>query len=295
MTTSTSSVVVGYDDSEESAEAVRWAAKVAARRGAPLLVVAATGWEEPPADLEASEFSDFSDRMIHQAAARGARIARDTADIDVRSIGVIGSAATALQAQSADAQLLVVGHRGRGELRGTLLGSVAFAIATHATCPVAVVRGDRNELSTAESPVVVAVDGSAHSDAALMAAAKWTAETRSVLRVVVAWRRPFTVPYLGAMPTEEQTLYESESTRASRTAAAICRQAVDKAIAAYPALSVQTAVAPGRPAEVIVDAAHDASIIVMGARGRGGFASLLLGSVSREVMEHAGCPVYIVR
>lgn len=295
MNTPVKPVVVGYDESEEAASAVRWAAIVAARRHAPLTIVAATGWENPPADLDASEFSDFTDRMIYQAAERGARIARDTADVEVTSIGAIGGAAKTLQEQSADAQLVVVGHRGRGRLRGALLGSVAYTIATHANCPVAVVRGNDNHLPTAESPNVVAVDGSKESEAALLTAAKWSAEIGSLLRVVVAWHPPFAVPYLGPIPTEEQSLYESETTRASRAAAAISRRAVEMATAAHPGLTVETFVSSGRPAEVILDAAQDASVIIMGARGRGDFTSLLLGSVSREVMEHAHCPVYIVR
>lgn len=287
-------VIVGFDDSPEATEAVRWAATVTARRGAELVVVAATDSEGIPLN-PGEEYSTSAElAAIEQVAERGAEIARQTASITVHAVGVRSGAAKALKEASVAAQLLVVGHRGRGRLRSAMLGSIAYQVATHATCPVAVVRGNDNALPTSHTPIVVAVDGSEESAAAVTLAAQWAAEIGTPLRIVVAWRPPFAVSYIDTSGAPSR-VDEAEDSAAAREAAALCRTAVAAASDGHPDLTVQTFVAPGRPAEVIVDAAADASVIVMGARGRSDFTSLLLGSVSREVMEQAQCPVYIVR
>ena len=78
-------------------------------------------------------------------------------------------------------------------------------------------------------------------------------------------------------------------------AAGIAHDAADRVAELYPEVSIDLVVISGRPERAIVDAAEEASLIVVGARGRGDFASLLLGSVSRDVIQHADCTVYVVR
>lgn len=312
-------VVVGFDGSDESQVAVRWAIAVANRRGVPLLVVHATGLEDPGPTVYRAGVAVMSQARAQEIAEAGARLARETAQVEVEAAGVERGAVAALVDYSEGAELIVIGNRGRGRLRGALLGSVAFDVTTHATCPVAVVRGSLRPLPSAEVPVVVGVDGSENSHAALDEAARLADATGSFLRVAVAWSVPgrnlwqasFTHhesdgeqrraaassdnPWANRTYADDDERIERAATEAPKAAEEIARQAADRAQTKYPGLRVDLAVTEGRAEEVIVQAAADASIIVVGARGRGDFASLLLGSVSRDVIQHAECAVYVVR
>ncbi|KKK05145.1 universal stress protein [Micromonospora sp. HK10] len=137
-------VVVGVDGSECSAEALRWAADEAARRGVPLVAVHA--WRYPtavaPGDLvplghDLDALTADAQRLLAESVAGST--ARHP-DLPVRQRLVSGSAAGALVEESKTAQLVVVGAQGRGALAGLLLGSVSHAVLHHAHCPVAVVR-----------------------------------------------------------------------------------------------------------------------------------------------------------
>lgn len=287
-------VVVGYDTSPESRHAVTWAALAAERRQAPLVVLSATGWVRPPAGMQGLSVS--GEQLAYRTAEEGAKLAREAApNITVEAVGAQNTALAALESFSMEAQLIVVGHRGAGALRWGQLGSVAFAIANHANCPVAVIRNEPRSLPTAEFPSVVAVDGSRHSLVALEKAAAWASETASLLRIVNAWRAPLVHPWSSFAVAEDNRMNLEAARRAEASASEVVDQARAQVMAKYPDLNVETVIDEGRPAEVIVDAAKDASLIIIGARGRGDVASLLLGSVSREVIEHADCAVYVVR
>lgn len=285
-------VIVGYDGSAESKVAVEWAAAVASRRGAPLHVLAATGVADA-ADL-GDDLASVGDRLAEPLAEEGAALAREKGATDVTAVGASGGASAALVDASLEAQLLVVGHRGVGRLRGTRVGSVAFQVSTHAKCPVAVVRHSLRPLPTADFPSVVGVDGSASSDVALEQAAAWAADAGSLLRIVVAWKRPRV--HRGGDPAGAAAIAQDElESRPARRAAEIAAAAAAKVRTQHATLRLEQVVAEGRASDVIVDAASDASLIIVGARGRGDFARLLLGSVSREVIEQADCAVYVVR
>jgi nucleotide-binding universal stress UspA family protein len=75
----------------------------------------------------------------------------------------------------------------------------------------------------------------------------------------------------------------------------VLRESVDRVRSDYPAVKVETAVVEGPPARVLVDLSADADLLVVGSRGRGGFSGLLLGSVSQQCVDHAHCPVTVVR
>src|SRR5699024_11648616 len=106
-------------------------------------------------------------------------------DLQVETAASGRGAPAALVELSEEAALLVVGNRGRGRLRGALLGSVAFEVAAHATCPVCVVRGALRPLPSMERPIVVGVDGSEGSHQAMDEAARLNSETGAFLRIVV--------------------------------------------------------------------------------------------------------------
>lgn len=287
-------VVVGYDTSEESKRAVAWAAVVANRRKAPLMVLAATGWVRPPAGMTGLSVS--GDMLAQRTAEEGAQLARAAVEgLDVEAVGVQNTALAALKNLSVEAQLLVVGHRGAGALRLGQLGSVAFAIVNEAKCPVAVIRSEPRSLPSDTIPSVVAVDGSTHSDAALERAALWAHESGTLLRIVSAWRTPLVHPWSSLSVDEDNHVNREASRKAHEAATEVVERAKQRVLEQYPDLKVETVLGEGRPAEVIVDASRDASLVIIGARGRGDLTSLLLGSVSREVIEHAECAVYVVR
>ena len=134
-------VVAGYDDSAESAAAVRWAAAEAVRFGAPLEVVHVWGFAgEPHGGAGSSRLGEQVLAAVQAVADAGADLARESAPgVDVSAVVRHGSVGEVLVDLSRDALLVVVGRRGSGRVAGGLLGSVAHAVLHLAHCPVVVV------------------------------------------------------------------------------------------------------------------------------------------------------------
>jgi nucleotide-binding universal stress UspA family protein len=131
--------------------------------------------------------------------------------------------------------------------------------------------------------IVVGVDGSPHGNAALRWALAEAQVHQAELTAVFAWQMPF-LDIPGAFDRDE---IES-----------LCKQFLVDAVAAVepdPPVPVTTVVAQGDVSESLIHASEDADLLVLGSRGRGGFAGLRLGSVSQECVSHAYCPVVIVR
>ncbi len=138
--------------------------------------------------------------------------------------------------------------------------------------------------------VVVGVEGSQASVAALAWAARYAHAIGASLRAVLAWHYPSAAggPPTGVAP--EAVTSEVEQSR---------RQILDEAIEATcgdkPSLAIERSVVYGHPAQVLVDESKDADLLVVGSRGYGGFTGLMLGSVSTHRVTHASCPVTVVR
>lgn len=327
MSTWTKPVVVGYEASPESQFALQWAVQVAQRRGVPLVVVHASGAEPSTAELARPGILQMYHARAQQIADEGAQRARDLGAVEVTAVGLPGGAAAALVEQSANASLLVLGHRTRGVLTQAIMGSVALAVVTHAACPVAVVRSSPAPLPSMEHPIVVGIDNSEHSMRALDEAAFLAADTRSLLRIVTAWERPVQDAWSAYQNVRESqrdkpqepprheedtwaayhrlreeigsereiVTYETLVAEIARQAANTVAEAVARVQARYPELKVETVISEGSAAQSIVNAAAGASLIVVGARGRSAMQALLLGSVSRKVMNQAECAVYVIR
>jgi nucleotide-binding universal stress UspA family protein len=290
-------VVVGYDASPSAKVAVGWAADEAERLGLPLTVVYAadyTGIVGGPVSTSPwlPGVSIDEARRVAEAGARLARARRPALSVEART--EIGSPGTVLLRESRHAALVVVGTRGHGDLASTLLGSVAARVAAHASCPVVVVRGVDAAAAWTGRPVVVGVDGSPAATTALRAATIRADATGVPLRVVCAWTP--TAPgawdrayWLAVDPHHEPD--DSARAAAERVAAEAAADALNRA----PGLRTETRVCAGDPATVLLDAAADAGLVVVGARGRGSLASLFLGSVSHGVVHGARAPVLVVR
>jgi len=134
--------------------------------------------------------------------------------------------------------------------------------------------------------VVVGVDGSDGSKAALRWAADYARPVQGRLRVVGAWQFP-TMYYGYAVALPEDDL-------ATETEHAV-RDAVVEVLGSEPGIEIETCIEQGPAAEVLRDAAEAADLLVVGSRGHGAFAGMLLGSVSSHVVHHADCPVVVVR
>ncbi|WP_148043294.1 universal stress protein [Flexivirga caeni] len=285
--TSPATVVVAYDGSEDSGNAVRWAAQEAGRRSAPLRVVSVI----PPVTFVALPYPDSLNEGVPQEAEKlaqeGAAAAREYGATDVSAAGFMGEPAAILVDQSGSAGLLVTGSRGHRPLASALIGSVAYAVSAHAACPVVVVRGDLGP-DAGEGPVVVGYDGSEIATRAVDFAADQAARAGRELRIVTVW---FDTTEAAAALTTVTDL----RTQLTADAAHVARLAGQRALQRHPQLVVSEVACEGLAAREMLAQAHDASLLVTGTRGHGGFAGLLLGSVSHAVLGGARCPIAVVR
>lgn len=285
-------VVVGVDGSASSLAAAEVAAQEARLRGAGVRVVHAFIWPAihvpmGPSPLGPPEggIRNMVERLVAEAVERARAAAPE---VDVSHAVVTGEPLTVLEAQSRSAELVVVGSRGMGGFVGLLVGSTAVHLAAHGRCPVLVVR----EQPGTKGPIVLGVDGSAAGERAVDFAFAEAALRKAPLLALHAWttwNAPLSAPQDPSMPyvnppgalagEEERLLSEALSGRRER----------------YPGVLVEHQVVHGGTREALIEVSRSAQLVVVGARGRGGFAGLLLGSVSQALLHHACCPVAVVR
>jgi nucleotide-binding universal stress UspA family protein len=194
-----------------------------------------------------------------------------------------GDPAKALIDASDDERLLVVGSRGRGALTGLVLGSVSQACAQYSRGPVVVVRGSA---PTDGGRVVVGVDGSAESLLALQFAASAARLRGAPLEVVHVWQDTDHAAHGRLLP-----LGTSAKAQAEREWQNILRSTL---VVASDVEIISNHVS-GYAQSVLLKASEGAALLVVGSRGRGGWAGLLLGSVSLRCITLSACPVAVVR
>ena len=276
-------VVVGVDGSVSAYRAVEWAAGEAHRRGVGLRLVRAFSWTT--ADHPTGWVARYRDEMLdvsRRQVARALRVAADTRpDVEAEFAVEIGAPIEVLSSEARRAQLLVLGDRGLGEVAGLVLGSVAVSLAARGACPVVVVRGER---AGADGPVVVGVDGSPVSEAALAFAFDAAAARGVDLVAAHAWSPT-------AIDEELASLVEWDASAESAVLAERLAGWGQK----YPQVEVRRTVVRDGAVRALVTASAGAQLVVVGSRGRGNAAGLLLGSVSHGVLHGAHCPVAVVR
>lgn len=282
-------VVAGVDGSESALEAVRWAAREAARRKVPLRLVNAFAWPHGR-HIGEPRLGDYQKIMLQAArdtVARAAEVARSAAPgIEVEEQVIVGFPVPVLESESQRAQVLVVGSRGMGGITGLLVGSVATALAARSVCPLVVVRGTRDVAEPDQRPVVVGVDGTPNSEAAIAFAFE-AASARGVPLVAVhAWWDLMMDPTVA--PMVDLDAFSSEE-------AEVLSERLAGWTAKYPDVRVERVLARDRPAHQLREQAERAQLVVVGSRGRGALASLILGSVSHALLHSAPCPVAVVR
>ncbi|GAC84196.1 universal stress protein [Gordonia paraffinivorans] len=282
-------ILVGVDGSDAATSAVRWAAKAAAAEHLDLKIVSAydasTSDYAPgliiPQDVIDAIRQDASD-AVHAAA----EVARQVAPgVSVTTSIVDGDAARVLLELGKDAPLIVVGTRHLGSVKGLFLGSVSINVAAHAHGRVAIVAGDGID----DGPVVVGVDGSPVSDAAVAEAFRQASLRNAPLIAVHTWSP------LDADALHGYGISREEVERMTGDSVEVLAERLAGYSQDYPDVRVERRVLPDEPAKALLDAAVGAQLIVVGSRGRGGFRGLLLGSTSQKVIHNALCPVMVVR
>jgi nucleotide-binding universal stress UspA family protein len=284
-------VVVGIDGSDSALRAARWAAVEAARRRVPLRVVTAFAWPQNDARLHLGLDADYREMglgIARQELAEAVAVAEEeSAGNAVEPQLIAGFPIPVLRAESSRAQLIVLGDRGLGAVGGLLAGSVAVAMAAHAECPVVLVRGEDGEpVQDPTRPVVVGVDGSPLSEAAVAFAFE-AAGLRGVPLVAVhTWWDLLVDPTMVTLQDWDAIEAYERELLADRLAGWVEK---------YPDVRVRQLVARDRPAHALVEQSGHAQLVVVGSRGRGAVAGLLLGSVSHALLHRARCPVAVVR
>jgi nucleotide-binding universal stress UspA family protein len=287
MTTRGNAIIVGYDGSAGSAEALDWAAREARLRRLELTVCHAWTSGYPAADADAGQTEltpaqadtvDLAREHAGELLAMGVRHAQACEPaMMTRLLLVCGPAARVLCEQCSGSEMLVVGSRGIGGLDGLLLGSVSLQVAAHALVPTTVVRGRwRPVPGQYPLPVVVGIDGSVGSRAALEFAVEEAALRDAPLVAVCA---------LSDAPGVFGT---------ARSIEADFMTAMGKVEADHPEVLVEKRVEQGAPRSALLATASNGQLLVVGARGRRGLSEMMLGSVSLALLHHAACPVTVV-
>ncbi|MFJ6931431.1 universal stress protein [Streptomyces nigra] len=275
-------LVVGVDGSDPSLVAVDWAADEAVRHGLTLRLVHASLWERYAGTVPTLGAGRFSERVLaeHLVASAAERAARRAPGLRITTDILPAEAVDGLLHEGANAHALVVGDRGRGELKGLLLGSVSLGVAARARCPVIVVRGDDAGVVGLHERILLGVGDAVSGERAADFAVR-EAETRDcTLDAVRAWRRPAPI---GEAPDD-----------AERRATALLDDALRAPLAAHPGVRVRRTTVEGPARTVLVDRSAAADLVVLGARRRHGHFGLQLGRVGHTLLHHAQCPVAIV-
>ena len=276
MTEVNDGILVGYDGSPGSAQAVRWAAREASARGITLTVCLA--WSPDHIELPTeTAICELARQHGKELLSRGLPYAES-----ILGPGLVcpvlagGSAAHILCERSRAAEMVVVGARGHSELRGLRIGSVARQVAGFGCGRVVVVRGPWRPANQSPGPIVAGVDGSPPSLAALRFAAE-EAALRGVPLVALC-----------AQADAHARLGESGVIAAEFT------QALDRLEQDNPEITIARHVVAGPPRAALLAAAADAQLLVVGDCGRGGFAGMRLGSQAQAVLDYAPGPVGVV-
>ncbi|CAO5177641.1 Universal stress protein UspA-like protein [Frankia sp. AiPs1] len=281
-------ILVGIDGSTGSEAALRWAYTTAQLEHQP--VTALLGWTAdglPRPVYQAAVNADHlgltkaAEQTLHGTIAR---VPVPDPPVELHQVVVERDPVEALIHEARNATMTVIGTSGSGFAHRVLAGSVAQQLLHQHTGPVVVVRGDDEPVNPDQRPIVVGVDGSDPSCAAVRWAADQAAARDVPLYLINAYRvhiAPF------APPMEYfASLHQGAEQLLTDTVTANIDDDSD--------LEIHRIAADDSPSRALLHAAQDAQLLVVGTRGRGGFAELVLGSTAHQCVLHAPCPVAVV-
>jgi nucleotide-binding universal stress UspA family protein len=251
----------------------------------PGVPVWALGYQMAPLPMDYGELQEEDGRRILEAARRVVQTALIADErVDVCEELVHETAVPTLVDASKDARMIVVGSRGQGAWHRALLGSVSTGLIHHAHCPVAVIRDPAESSAARGGPVVVGIDGSNASELATTLAFDEARCRGTELIALHAWLDTET-------PNLPQEAWTEFRPYAERTLTECLASWTDR----YPEVTVQRRVVFDQPARHLLEAAESAQLVVVGSHGRGGFAGMLVGSVSNTVVHEIHTPVIVAR
>ena len=282
-------IVVGIDESPAAKVAVQWAARDAELRKIPLTLVHAISpdvatWPNVrlPAGLarwqrdRGRQLVDEAFKLVDEASQHGG-------PAEVHSEILASAAVPTLVELSKEAGLVVTGCRGSARWPGQLLGSVSSGLVRYAHCPVAIVH-DEDPSHPGGAPVLVGIDGSSASELATAIAFDEASRRNVGLVALHAWS-----------DADVSEWPEIDSPAAQSMAEEVLAERLAGWREQYPDVPVSRAVVCDKPARQLVERSADAQLVVVGSRGRGGFAEMLLGSVGEAVAQMAQVPVIVAR
>ncbi|OKL47088.1 universal stress protein [Boudabousia liubingyangii] len=285
-------ILVGTDGSDEQWQVLKWAIARAAQSRATLKILVAYNLASyTPSGIEGS-YMPLDDGQLREQATETAQKAVDMAlragVPHVSSEVVPGDPATLLLEGSEEASMVVIGTQGSSGLADRLFGAVSATVPSRAKCPVVVVpRFQGGSPYTPVRRMVVGVDGSDTASTALRVGIKeaelWNA------KLTVASAVPFATGN-SLMAWVPPIIDRARVIEDIRTGLDV---SVDQALEGRQ-MDVARHVLDGNPAELLAEFSTAVDLIVVGRRGRGGFAGLLLGSTSQTLLAHSTCPVMIV-
>ncbi|WP_099332297.1 universal stress protein [Actinomyces minihominis] len=284
-------LVVGVDGSDEALDAVRWAVAHAERTESTVRIVCAYAIASYSAAALDGGLAVMDDAALRLGAER---VVQDAAAVAVPS-GVpvttqveVGDPSSVLVELSDKADLVVIGSKGGGGFADRLLGSVSSSVPAHARCPVVVVPPHRSgKPFLPVRRIVVGTDGSDMASSALKKAVDeavlWDADLTVVTAIPIATGGGM----MGWVPPAINRQSMMAEVMASLDAA-IADAVEDREV------RVARHALDGSPAALLTEFSTAVDLVVVGTRGRGGFAGMLLGSTSQTVLHHSTCPVMTV-
>lgn len=284
----TRGIVVGVDGSAESDAAVAWATHEAIMRSLPLTLLHVVtpleaGWPPGPLTDGMPQWQADAAQDVLERARAVVDSSRDGAPSPTVHTELAYSQVIATLIGAANGSwMTVVGSTGLGAIGRLLLGSVSTALLHHAHGPVAIIHTGQE--FAADAPVVVGIDGSPASESATALAFDEASRRGAPLVALHAWSD------VGVMPILNMDWHEYE-----RQGHEILAERLAGYQEQYPDVSIHRQLVCDQPARWLAKAAEQAQLVVVGSRGRGGFASQLLGSVSSAVAQSVRIPVIVVR
>jgi nucleotide-binding universal stress UspA family protein len=284
-------IIVGVDGSPTSDAAVDWAARNASMRNVQLTVVhvspaLSVNWSLTPAPADLVNWqTDEGKQIIADAVKIAGEATGNDGRLRIATEMFVAVTVPTLVDLTKEAEMIVVGSRGIGTFGRSLMGSVSSGLVRHAHCPVAVINDQRPlRPNAARLPVLVGIDGSPASELATAIAFDEASRRGVDLVAMHVWSDwgNYEIPGLNRQILEQE---EGE----------VLAERLAGWQETYPDVTVRRVLVCGKPGRHLVEESEDSQLVVVGSHGRGGFAGMLLGSVSSAVLQSAGPPVIVAR